>query len=62
MKNIPKENDNIETKKGERLLIDNSWIRKATYEDNRYWLVVKDEYTNFLWSFFMKTKDETKTH
>jgi hypothetical protein len=21
-----------------------------------------DEYTNFLWSFFMKTKDETKHH
>jgi hypothetical protein len=30
--------------------------------DNRYWLLVVDEYTNFLWSFFMKTKDETKHH
>jgi hypothetical protein len=62
MKNIPKENDNIATKKGERLLIDISWIRTATYADNRYWLLVMDEYTNFLWSFFMKTKDETKHH
>jgi hypothetical protein len=57
MKNIPKENDNIATKKGERLLIDISWIRTATYADNRYWLLVMDEYTNFLWSLFMKTKD-----
>jgi hypothetical protein len=60
MKNIPKENDNIATKKGARLLNDISWIRTATYADNRYWLLVMDEYTNFLWSFFMKTKDETK--
>jgi hypothetical protein len=62
MKNIPKENDNIATKKGERLLIDISWIKTATYAVNRYWLLVMDEYTNFLWSFFMKTKDETKNH
>jgi hypothetical protein len=60
MKNIPTENDNIATKKGERLLIDISWIRTATYADNRYWFLVMDEYTNCVWSFFMKTKDETK--
>jgi hypothetical protein len=34
MKNIPKDNDNIATKKGESLLIDISWIRTATYADN----------------------------
>jgi hypothetical protein len=62
MKNIPKENDNTATKKGERLLIDISWIRTATYADNRFWLLVMDEYKNFLWTFFMKTKDETKHH
>jgi hypothetical protein len=44
MKIIPKENDNIATKKGERLLIDISWIRKAIYADNRYWLSVMDVY------------------
>jgi hypothetical protein len=60
MKNIPKENDIITTKRDERILIDISWIRTATYADNRYWLLVMDEYTNFLWSFYMKTKDETK--
>jgi hypothetical protein len=37
MKKIPKENDNIATKIGERLLIDISWIRTATYANNRYW-------------------------
>jgi hypothetical protein len=62
MKKIPKENDNIATKKGERLLIDISWIRTATNADIRYWLSVMDEYTHFLSSFFMNTKDETKHH
>jgi hypothetical protein len=62
MKNIPTENDNIATKKSELLLIDILGIRTATYADNRYWLLVMDEYTNFLRSFFMKTKDETKHH
>jgi hypothetical protein len=57
-----KQNDNNATKKGERLLIDISWISTATYAENRYWLLDMDEYTNFLWYFFMKTKDETKHH
>jgi hypothetical protein len=35
-------------------------IRTANYTDNRSWLLAMDEYTNFLWSFFMKTKDEIK--
>jgi hypothetical protein len=62
MKNISNENDNIATQKGERLLIYISWIRTATYADNRYWFLVMDEYTDFLCSFFMKTKDETNHH
>jgi hypothetical protein len=51
MKNIPKENDNIATKKDERLSIDLSWIWTAPYADNRYWLLVMDEYTIFLMVF-----------
>jgi hypothetical protein len=62
MKNIPKESDNIATKKGEPLLIDISWIRTATFADNRYRLLVMDEYTNFLRYFCMKTNNETKHH
>jgi hypothetical protein len=62
MKNIPNKNDIIATKKCERLLIDISWIRTATYVGNRYWLLVMDEYINCLWSFFMKAKDKTKHH
>jgi hypothetical protein len=52
MENIPKENDNIATKKGEHLLINISWIGTPTYADNLYWILVMDEYTNFLWYLF----------
>jgi hypothetical protein len=62
MRNIPKENDNIATKKGEPLLVNISCIRAATFVDNGYWLLIMDEYTNYSWSYFMKTKDETIHH
>jgi hypothetical protein len=62
MKNISKENDNIATKKGERLIINVLWIRTAILADNRYWMLIMDKNSIFLWSYFMKTKDETKHH
>jgi hypothetical protein len=37
MKNIPKEARRIATKKGERLLIDLSWIKTARFSHNCYW-------------------------
>jgi hypothetical protein len=59
MKKIPKEPSmNVATVKGERLTIDISWIKTESIAKNRYWLLIMDEYTNFLWSYLMKTKDE----
>jgi hypothetical protein len=59
MKEIPKEPSlNVATVKGERLMIDISWIKTESIAKNRYWLLIMDEYTNFLWSYFIKTKDE----
>jgi hypothetical protein len=59
MKMISKEPSlNVATVKGERLMIDISWIKTESTAKNRYWLLIMDEYTNFLWSYFMKTKDE----
>jgi hypothetical protein len=59
MKKIPKDpSENSATVKGERLMIDISWIKTESVAKNRYWLLIIDEYTNFLWSYFMKTKDE----
>jgi hypothetical protein len=39
-------------------MIDISWIKTESIEKNRYWLLIMDEYTNCLWSYFMKTKDD----
>jgi hypothetical protein len=58
MKNIPKEGRTIETEKGERLPVDLSWIKTATFAHNRYCLQIMVEYTDFLWSFCLKTKYE----
>jgi hypothetical protein len=62
MKQIPKEPSmNIATVKGERLMIDISWIKTKSIAKNRCWLLIMDENINFLWSYFMKTKDEQVT-
>jgi hypothetical protein len=59
MKNIPKDpSDNTTTVKGERLMIDLSWIKTESIAKNRYWLLIMDEYTYLLWSYFMKNKDD----
>jgi hypothetical protein len=58
MKKITKEARTIETKRGERLLIDLSWIKTAIFAHNRYCLLIMDEYTHFLCSYFLKSKDE----
>jgi hypothetical protein len=58
MKIIPKEARTIVTKKGGRLLIDLSWLETASFAHNRYWLLIMDENTHFLWSYFLKSKDE----
>jgi hypothetical protein len=58
MKQIPKEARTIATKKGERLLIDQSLIKPAIFAHNRYGLLIMDEYTHFLWSYFVKSKYE----
>jgi transposase InsO family protein len=39
-------------------MIDISWIKTESIAKKRYWLLVMDEYTNFLWSYFMKNKDD----
>jgi hypothetical protein len=37
-----------------------SWVETATFADNRYWLLIMDEYTHYLWYYFLKSKDESK--
>jgi transposase InsO family protein len=58
MENIPEQVNNPSTRKMERLLIDLSWIKTASFTANRYWLLFMDDYTNFIWSFFLKNKND----
>jgi hypothetical protein len=58
MKNMPKSTTTKATSKGERLFIDLAWIKTASFANNRYWLLVMDDFTNFIWSFFLKSKDQ----
>jgi hypothetical protein len=56
--NISKLNPNKAKKKGERLCIDISWIKKSSIRNNKYWLLIEDEYTSMKWSFFDNRKPE----
>jgi hypothetical protein len=53
MKKIPKDAAHTETIKGEGLMIDLSWIKTESVANPRYQLLIMDEYTNFLWSYFL---------
>jgi transposase InsO family protein len=56
MKNIPRD-ANQATRKGERILIDISWVKTPSEGLNNYWLLVMDEFTHYLWSYFLPSKD-----
>ena len=57
-KNIPKINDSKATEKGERISIDISSINHISFGGAKYWLMIQDEYTGYIWSMFLKSKDE----
>jgi transposase InsO family protein len=56
MKNIPKDSSSRATAPGQRLFFDVSHIKTASFAANRFWLLVMDDYTNFIWSFFLTNK------
>jgi Reverse transcriptase (RNA-dependent DNA polymerase) len=56
MKNIPKDSSSRATAPGQRLFFDVSHIKTASFAANHFWLLVMDEYTNFLRSFFLTNK------
>jgi hypothetical protein len=49
-------NPNKAKKRGERLCVDISWIKKSSIGNNKYWLLIEDEYTSMKWSFFVNRK------
>ena len=43
---------------GEKLMFDVSSIKTRSIGGSKYWLLVMDDATGFIWSFFLKTKSE----
>ena len=56
MKNMPRLARNPAKRKLERLMIDISYIKAQSLGNNTYWLLMMDEYTHLLWSFFIPSK------
>jgi hypothetical protein len=42
-------------------MMDISWTKAQSAGKNEFWLLVMDEFTNFLWSFFLPSKDLVAT-
>lgn len=57
---IPKEVKNKKDYKvGERINIDISYVKTASFGGARFWLMIQDEKTDHIWSIFMRHKSET---
>ena len=59
---IPKtvEDEKRSKKPGERLAFDVSSIKARSYGGAKYWLLVMDDATGFIWSYFLKFKSQVK--
>jgi hypothetical protein len=38
------------------LLADLSWVNHQGFGGSQYWLLIQDEFTQYEWSFFLKSK------
>ena len=45
---------------GERLAFDVSSIKARSYGGAKYWLLVMDDATGFIWSYFLRFKSQVK--
>ena len=57
-KQLSKESSTKASAPGERLCLDISTIHNPSYGGSKHWLLVLDDYSDYCWSFFLKTKDE----
>jgi hypothetical protein len=59
---IAKVAKNVATKKGERIFLDISSINAKSKGGNKFWLLLQDEFTDCVWSFFLKQKSDLTHH
>ena len=53
---IPRNVSNLSSTRGERINIDISSVAAASFGGAKFWLLIQDDYTDFIWSYFLKTK------
>jgi hypothetical protein len=58
VKNFGHNDDNQASKFGERIAIDISSVKFVSYGGAKFWLLIQDEYTGYLWSFYLSAKSE----
>jgi hypothetical protein len=44
--------------KGPQLALDISYPNYTSFEGSKYWLLMKDEFTGYVWSIFLKAKSD----
>ena len=59
-KNLAKITDVKSQQRGERLFLDLSWTRQPSYGGSRYWLLIMDDFTGYVWTYFLKEKSAQK--
>jgi len=55
-KNIPKTLNKRSKKTGERLFIDISSVKTASYGGRKYWALIIDDASDYCWSYFSRAK------
>jgi hypothetical protein len=49
---------NHATSKGQRLALDTSYPRYTSFGGSKYWLLIQDEFTGYIWSLFLKARSD----
>ena len=60
-KNLQKSTNKKSEIAGERLFIDISSVKGESYSGSKYWLLVLDDCTDHIWSYFLTAKSHTRT-
>jgi hypothetical protein len=55
-KTLNKTNSHPSTELGGRINIDISSVLNSSYGGANFWLLIQDDFTNYLWSYFLKDK------
>jgi hypothetical protein len=61
-KKISKAAKNVATMKGERIFMDICSINVKSKGGNKFWLLLQDEFTDCVWSFFLKQNSDLTYH